>query len=210
MNSARNHILACLRRHTSAMTQAIDDRLDSHASGPLPVLKQALLEQFITKMTANAASVDTVSNDEQLVASIKQFLEHHQQPRTLCIGTQPAFRNLPWKSNIQVAQRIITANDLTVLTLATAAIAETGSIVMLTSEHSTTAANFLPDNFICVIRQQDIIAHMENLWSRLRETHREIPAVINIISGPSRTADVEQTIQLGAHGPRRMHVIIQA
>ena len=41
---------------------------------------------------------------------------------------------------------------------------------------------------------------MEDAW--------DLPRAINIVSGPSRTADVEQTIQLGAHGPRRLHVLL--
>jgi len=49
---------------------------------------------------------------------------------------------------------------------------------------------------------------MEALWKHMDEQHRAMPRAVNIITGPSRTADVEQIIQLGAHGPRRVHVIL--
>jgi len=37
-----------------------------------------------------------------------------------------------------------------------------------------------------------------------------VPRALNLITGPSRTADIEQTIELGAHGPKRMHVLLVA
>jgi L-lactate dehydrogenase complex protein LldG len=88
------------------------------------------------------------------------------------------------------------------------AIAETGSLVKLSSDASPTALNFLPDNFICLLQRQRIVRHIEDVWDLIRKEQAGMPRAVNIITGPSRTADVEQTIQLGAHGPRRMHVII--
>ena len=52
------------------------------------------------------------------------------------------------------------------------------------------------------------MAWFEDAWAVLRARPEGMPRATNIISGPSRTADVEQTIQLGAHGPRRVHVIL--
>jgi len=49
---------------------------------------------------------------------------------------------------------------------------------------------------------------MEDAWALLRAERCSLPRATNIITGPSRTADVEQTIQLGAHGPRRLHVLL--
>ena len=49
---------------------------------------------------------------------------------------------------------------------------------------------------------------LRDLWARLRMESRGMPRALNLITGPSRTADVEQTIQLGAHGPRSVHVIL--
>ena len=50
----------------------------------------------------------------------------------------------------------------------------------------------------------------EDAWDRLRAAEGEgrLPRTVNFITGPSRTGDIEQTIQMGAHGPRRLHVIL--
>jgi L-lactate dehydrogenase complex protein LldG len=48
---------------------------------------------------------------------------------------------------------------------------------------------------------------MEDAWDRLRATGT-MPRAVNLVSGPSRTADIEQTVTLGAHGPARVHLIV--
>jgi L-lactate dehydrogenase complex protein LldG len=94
------------------------------------------------------------------------------------------------------------------LTEAFVGIAETGSLVLLSSVGSPTSLNFLPDNYLCVLRRDHIVRHIEDVWDRIRQQTDQLPRAINFVTGPSRTADVEQTIQLGAHGPRRLHVIL--
>ena len=73
---------------------------------------------------------------------------------------------------------------------------------------SPTTHNFVPDDHVVVLEAASIVTHFEDGWAKLRERPEGMPRATNIISGPSRTADVEQTIQLGAHGPRRVHVIL--
>jgi L-lactate dehydrogenase complex protein LldG len=55
-----------------------------------------------------------------------------------------------------------------------------------------------------------VVRHFEDVWAQWRESGRTMPRTINIIAGPSRTAHIEQTIQLGAHGPRRLHILLVA
>jgi L-lactate dehydrogenase complex protein LldG len=74
------------------------------------------------------------------------------------------------------------------------------ALVLLSGPDSPTTLNFLPAG--------RIVPRMEDAWDLLRGERGELPRAINIVSGPSRTADVEQTIQLGAHGPRRLHVLL--
>jgi L-lactate dehydrogenase complex protein LldG len=73
-------------------------------------------------------------------------------------------------------------------------------------DHPTTL-NFLPDTHIVVLRASRVVGPYEDGWARLREAGA-MPRAVNFVSGPSRTADIEQTIQLGAHGPRRLHIVL--
>jgi len=78
----------------------------------------------------------------------------------------------------------------------------------LSGPESPTTLNFLPDDFLCLLPESRIVPRLEDAWALLRAERGSMPRATNIITGPSRTADVEQTIQLGAHGPRRLHVLL--
>jgi len=97
-------------------------------------------------------------------------------------------------------------SDKASLTRAFAGIAETGTIIQLSGPESPTTLNFLPEVHLVVLEVSNLHASYEEAWSRLRE--QAMPRTVNMISGPSRTADIEQTIVRPAHGPKNMHVLI--
>jgi L-lactate dehydrogenase complex protein LldG len=95
-----------------------------------------------------------------------------------------------------------------------AGIAETGTLMLISGPESPTRNNFLPDTHIVVMRGKQVAASYEEGWTRLREARRAadgsvaLPRTVNFITGPSRTGDIEQRIELGAHGPRRLHIVL--
>jgi len=88
--------------------------------------------------------------------------------------------------------------------------AETGTLVMASGPDNPTTLNFLPDTHIVVVDAKDIAGDYETVWARVREKFgiEALPRAINLITGPSRSADIAQILILGAHGPRRLHVLI--
>jgi L-lactate dehydrogenase complex protein LldG len=68
--------------------------------------------------------------------------------------------------------------------------------------------SLLPETHIAVLLESCIVRSMEDAWARLRSRRTGMPRTVNFISGPSRTADIEQTVTLGAHGPYRVHIIL--
>ena len=113
-----------------------------------------------------------------------------------------------WPDNISVEKRPATVEDSVAISEAYAGIAETGTLVLLSQEQQWTSHNFLPDDHIVILDSTLIVRHQEEVWARLRALPDGLPRVVNLITGPSKTADVEQTVQYGAHGPRRLHVIV--
>jgi len=80
--------------------------------------------------------------------------------------------------------------------------------VLTASKQNPTTVNFLTDHHIIILNEQDIVPNIESMWEQLSLSAGNMPRAVNIITGPSRTADIEQTIQLGAHGPRSLHLLL--
>lgn len=187
---------------------AIYNRLTEHKRGVLPAYAENTLSRFITKLTKVDATVKCINDIDKLSAEVYKYLSDNNIEATIVAAPSEEFKSISWQKEIAVEYRAAQAKDMTTLTMAYAGITETGSLVLCSSENSPTTLNFLPDNNICIIQQDKIYPYMEDAWNLLRKEDMGMPWAINFITGPSRTADVEQTIQLGAHGPRRLHVII--
>jgi L-lactate dehydrogenase complex protein LldG len=86
--------------------------------------------------------------------------------------------------------------------------AETGTLVILSGAGMPTATALLPDTHVAVVRAERIVSGMEEVFALIRRDCGVLPRAVNMISGPSRTGDIEQTIVLGAHGPFRVHILV--
>jgi len=208
MNQSRNTILNNIRQslgyHQLEANTGLEARLAHHPVHEQPVLKQALIPQFIQQLEKVAGTFETIPNIKDIPFVVLDFLQQQQLPEKLVVDSR--LKTLPWPNKLQLAYRAAQADDVVSVSCAFAGIAETGSLVLLSSLASPTTLNFLPDNHIVILYKDNLVAFMEEVWTRLRA--QPIPRTVNIITGPSRTADIEQTIQLGAHGPRRLHVVL--
>jgi L-lactate dehydrogenase complex protein LldG len=83
-------------------------------------------------------------------------------------------------------------------------------LFLVSGSDNPTSLNLLPEAHTVLIAASDIVGSYEEAWDRLRSVFGEgrLPRSVNLISGPSRTADIEQTIVRGAHGPKRLQVLI--
>lgn len=93
---------------------------------------------------------------------------------------------------------------------AVAAVAGEGVVVTASSARHRTEQAFLAESHLVVVEAGDIVADLASLWTRLRASMdgERWPRSVNLIRGPSRTADLGVPSRLGAHGPARMHVIV--
>jgi L-lactate dehydrogenase complex protein LldG len=124
--------------------------------------------------------------------------------------------SIPWeqRSMLEIRRGRAEGGDAVGVTACFAGVAETGTLMLISGPESPTRNNFLPDTHIVVMRGDQVVATYEDGWTRLRQQRRqadgswEMPRTVNFITGPSRTGDIEQRIELGAHGPRRLHIIL--
>ena len=217
MSKARADIMQEIRRTAARAeqldnetTSTIEKRISLHARGPIPLNSEPPLERFIAKLEYVSATVASIATIDDLAQAVMAYLQQMNIELHIVAASSRLLENIDWPQGINIARRGAKADDVTALTVADAGIAETGTLVVCSSREKPTTLNFLPDTYICVIKQDDIYPCMEDVWDLIRKQGKGMPRAINFITGPSRTADVEQTIQLGAHGPRRLHVIILA
>jgi L-lactate dehydrogenase complex protein LldG len=220
--STRDHVLASIRRslgvsgREAPRRKTVNDRIAGHPSGVVPA-RAALpgperVALFMSMVKAAAGSVERLAAPDDVPAAIATFLRAHNLPPMLRRGDDQRLAGLPWEraGTLEVTTGRSDGHQLASVSHAFAGVAETGTLVLTSGKDNPTTLNFLPDNHIVVIAASDIAGDYETVWQRLREAHGPgiLPRTVNMITGPSRSADIEQTLILGAHGPRRLHVIV--
>ncbi|MEZ5923227.1 MAG: LUD domain-containing protein [Hyphomicrobiaceae bacterium] len=194
---------------------AVQRRLSAPAPGPIPARTKGtrgeLVQQLKTRLEGLAASAEIVPLPE-IPARIADFLKRNNLPAAFRLGADPLLGGLDWSTapSLSVAHGPARPEDEVSVTHAVAAAAETGTLVLVSGADNPTTLSFLPETEIIVVRSADVEGSYEATWSKIRALYgdRNMPRTVNWVSGPSRTGDIDQTIVLGAHGPRRLHVII--
>lgn len=189
---------------------AIDAWLAQRQAGPRPALDAdaaALLARFREKSLAQSTTLDAVAGLAEVPAAVARYLAGLGiPPRAVCWAT---LAGLDWRgAGIEAADRGAVDADLVGITGCHAAVAETGTLMLLSGADTPATVSLLPETHIAVVPASRIVAGMEEAWQLVRDERGQLPRAVNFISGPSRTGDIEQTIVLGAHGPYRVHVVI--
>lgn len=219
---SRAKLLASIRRglgvsgDESSRRQAVDERLQRHARNLIPVRGEGderyRVTLFMKMLLSVSGTCEEVDNLADVPGEVARYLREHNLPARLRHGEDRVLSELPWHRapNLTVEQGRAQAQDEVSLSHAFAGVAETGTLIMTSGADNPTTLNLLPENHLVVLEARNIAANYEDVWDRLRATYGEgrMPRTVNMITGPSRTADIEQQIQLGAHGPRRLHVIV--
>jgi L-lactate dehydrogenase complex protein LldG len=119
---------------------------------------------------------------------------------------------VPWEARptLSIAAGRAEGSDAVGVGAPLAGVAETGTLAYASGPESPATVNFLPETHIAVLRASDVVAAYEDVFTRVREkSHgRPFPRTVNFVTGPSRTADIELTLILGAHGPKRLHIVL--
>jgi len=212
-----NGIRRALRRDilSGQARQAVAARLAHPPRGPavaradLPQADRVAL--FCQWAEANNATVARVGADE-VPGEVVGYLARSNLPAQAVMAPGADLDRFDWTSQRMLSLRRGRAegSDAVSITGAFAGIAETGTLVMTSGPDHPVTLNFLPDTHVVVLRESDIVGGYEDAWDRLRARFGKdrMPRTVNTITGPSRTGDIEQTIELGAHGPRRMHILV--
>jgi L-lactate dehydrogenase complex protein LldG len=221
VDSARARILSRIRRTSSKVDEAarhaaVAERLDNPRRNIVPGRGEGdeahRIAVFQRMMESVGGTVEIIDDINDVPGRVATYLRDTNRPARLRHGKDERLTNLPWHraQTLQVEEGRAQDADTASLTHGFAGVAESGTIVQLSGAANPTTLNFLPEAHIVLLDVKDLHASYEVVWARLREIHGpgQMPRTVNMISGPSRTADIEQTIVRPAHGPKDMHVII--
>lgn len=168
----------------------------------------ALLPVFVAALRAAAATVDVVDRDIPAEVLLRLVGEHDvatavtsEEPEAVSVGAALAAAGV---SVAAYAREGAALADLAI-TSATHGIAATGSVVVDAATAGSRAVSLLPRVHLCVLPLDRLVASHADV---LRAQQRPMPSARVLITGPSRTGDIEQRLTLGAHGPVALHVIV--
>ena len=220
MSAARDDILGGIRRALrrgplpADKTAELVERVVAHRRNLVPARAAALdrasrVDLFVTMAEEVQTTVARVSSEADIPAEVARYLAAENLPAELVAAPDPSLDTIPWDTRplLHIRRGRAAAEDAVSLTPCLAAVAETGTLLLVSGADSPTTLNFLPDTHIVVLHAGQVVASYEDGWDLVRE-QQEWPRTVNLITGPSRTGDIEQRIQLGAHGPRRLHVVL--
>ncbi len=194
----------------------VTERLAAHRRNLVPERAQvplagklALIEQHAAALSGTTQRVASLAEVPEAVAG---YLRQQNLPPKLRRSPHPELRALPWERAplLEVEEGRAVESDAVSLTPVFCAVAETGTLVLHSGPQSPTTLAFLPETHIAVVKASQVVGSYEEAFALTREAQGEgrMPRTFNFVTGPSRTGDIEQKIELGAHGPRRLHIIL--
>ena len=219
--ASRDAVLERVRRALGRTGVADDARAKADAyvaakeQGPRPAMPADLVTRFLSRATDMASTVERIGALADVPGAVARYLDALVLPPALAAQKShdgvcwPELAHLDWTgAGLAIAARPTAGHDRLGVTGCFCAIAETGTLVFLSGADTPTATTLLPDTHVAVVRADRVVSGMEEAFALIRAEQGALPRAVNMISGPSRTGDIEQTIVLGAHGPYRVHILL--
>lgn len=215
----REAILATIRRGLGRdalpgdQAMMLKARLAAHPRQLIPARVDrdhgSLIDLFIANATREYATIHRIEDRAALPEAIAAYLRAQNLPMELIIAPDPALQAVDWTGTALLTARFgrAEASDLVSLQEGFAGIAETGTLMLPSGAQTPTTLNLLPDTEIVVLEAARVVGPYEDAFDRLRAAG-EMPRNVMLVTGPSRSADIERTLELGAHGPRRLHIVL--
>lgn len=197
-------------------------RIDAHGRGPIPKRGQKngseLIDEFVNEAVRADGEVIKLKSTNEIVENVLTIANGAVGGRNLnicpniCIAPNMVLGALDWRGdNVNVTFGPASPTDNVGVSMARMGVGETGTLVLLSGPESPVSINFLPDIHVVVLFSDDILPTYEDVWDIIRANNVSgaiMPRTVNWITGPSRTADIEQSLLLGAHGPRRLVILL--
>jgi len=194
--------------------EQLEARLSSPKSNLIPKRGagdiKAQISLFVKMAKEVNATVSRLKSMENVPKAVAKYLKDHDLEMDVRLADHEDLQQMDW-SKLSVTTGPSAGDDLCGVVMAYAGVAETGSLALQSGPNSPTTLNFLPDYHMVVLKASDMVGDYEAVYGRMRRESNSadfMPRALNWVTGPSRTADIEQTLLLGAHGPRKLHILL--
>lgn len=168
-----------------------------------------LVARFREMALFAGASVATIVNDLAAPAAVARYLSREGLGDQLILSPSERILRMPWKGTprLSVRRSQFGPDDRVAVTEAVAGVAETGTLLVRSGADSPNVLHLLPEAHIAILDSAMIVGSYEDALEILGR-EKAWPRAATFITGPSRTADIEKTPQIGVHGPRKLHIVL--
>ncbi len=203
MNPARDEILNKLKSAVHSVPEEPDFEKPIYHSINLPL--ELAFKENLEKING---FVHLFSSEEELFAELKKFLASIKKENIFCIEDEICNKlntfGIPFKQSSE-----LTKNTEAGITGCEFLIAHTGSVMVSSAQKGGRQMFVYPPVHIVIANKNKLVGYLEEAYSGIIEKYKNnLPSQIALITGPSRTADIEKTLVLGAHGPRELRVFL--
>ncbi len=222
---SRDAILGAIRRGLRRgplpddQAMAVRARLASHPRHLIPARTRIphteQVDLFLDNARREFATTMRVADIAAIPEAVADYLAAQNLPSAFVMAPHPDLREIPWADRplLRLHEGRAEPDDLVSVQHGYAGIAETGTLALPSGPDRPTTLNLLCDTEIVILSACNVVGAYEEVWDRLRlertnAAGRFLPRNVMLVTGPSRSADIESTLELGAHGPRRLHIVL--
>lgn len=203
MSPAREEILNKLKIAVHSVPEKPDFEQPIYHSINLPL--ELAFKENLEKING---FVHLFSTEEELYTALKEFLTSHRKEDIFCyedeISNQLNSFGIPFQHSSELSKNIEVG-----ITGCEFLIAHTGSIMVSSAQRGGRQMFVYPPVHIVIANKNQLVGYLDEAYAGIREKYKsDFPSQIVLITGPSRTADIEKTLVLGAHGPRELRVFL--
>ena len=189
-------------------------RLDAHPRHPIPARSRldhaGQVALFVANLEREYGTVARVPDAGAVPGAVVDYLAAQNLPTEAAIAPHPELREIDWSARplLRLREGRAEASDTVAIQHGFAGVAETGTLMLPSGPDRPTTLNLLAEAAIIVLRADRVVGAYEEAWDLLRAEMGGMPRNVMLVTGPSRSADIEQALELGAHGPRKLHVVL--
>lgn len=203
MNPARDEILNKLKSAVHSVPEEPDFEKPIYHSISLPL--ELAFKENLEKING---FVHLFSTEEELFSELKKFLSSIKKENIFCIEDEICNKLNTFEIPFQQSSELTKGTEVGI-TGCEYLIAHTGSVMVSSAQKGGRQMFVYPPLHVVIAHKNQLAGYLEEAYSGILEKYRNnFPSQIALITGPSRTADIEKTLVLGAHGPRELRVFL--